>query len=173
MDAQILTMNRVFQRTANKSIVIDFDQLYRATRADVYAYVYGTLTDQARAEDVVSTVFEKAFKHQRKYQAQKGSPKSWLFGIARNAVLDDLRKKPLLPLGDDLSVDDPSHLLDQNLDLQKAMQKLTAGERELLALKFWAGFNNREIAKLTGLSESNVGTRLARILTTLREEYND
>jgi RNA polymerase sigma-70 factor (ECF subfamily) len=48
---------------------------------------------------------------------------------------------------------------------------LPARERELVALKYGAVINNRMIAQLTGLSESNVGTILHRVVETLRERW--
>jgi RNA polymerase sigma-70 factor (ECF subfamily) len=48
---------------------------------------------------------------------------------------------------------------------------LPARERELIALKYGASLNNRLIAELTGLSESNVGTILHRLVKTLRTQW--
>jgi RNA polymerase sigma-70 factor (ECF subfamily) len=50
---------------------------------------------------------------------------------------------------------------------------LAAAERELIALKFFAGLDNAEIAGLLGISESNAGTRLHRAMTKLREACDD
>jgi RNA polymerase sigma-70 factor (ECF subfamily) len=44
-------------------------------------------------------------------------------------------------------------------------------ERELISLKYGADLNNREIAAITGLTESNVGTLLSRVLQRLREQW--
>jgi len=50
---------------------------------------------------------------------------------------------------------------------------LPARERELLALKYGAGATNRAIARLTGLSESNVGTILHRTIESLRTAWDE
>jgi RNA polymerase sigma-70 factor (ECF subfamily) len=46
-------------------------------------------------------------------------------------------------------------------------------DRELIALKYGAGMNNREIARLTHLSESNVGTRVFRAISSLRAQLEE
>ena len=72
---------------------LDFEALYRAARDDVYAYVATLLRDRAAAEDVTAAAFERAYRKQRSYKAAKGSERAWLFGIARNAALDELRRR--------------------------------------------------------------------------------
>lgn len=52
-----------------------------------------------------------------------------------------------------------------------SVKRLPDRERELIALKFYSGMNNREIATMTGISESNVGTILHRSISKLREEF--
>ena len=73
--------------------VLDFDTLYRAARDDVYAYVATLLGDRSAAEDVTASAFERAFLKQGTYKPARGSERAWLFGIARNAALDELRRR--------------------------------------------------------------------------------
>ena len=72
---------------------LDFEALYRSSRDDVYAYVATLLRDRSAAEDVTAAAFERAFRKQRTYKAGRGTPRAWLFGIARNAALDELRRR--------------------------------------------------------------------------------
>ena len=51
------------------------------------------LRDRAAAEDVTAAAFERAYRKQRTYRADRGSERAWLFGIARNAALDELRRR--------------------------------------------------------------------------------
>src|ERR687892_2192046 len=75
------------------STALDFEALYRAARDDVYAYVAGLLRDRAAAEDVTAAAFERAYRKRRRYNTRRGSRRAWLFGIARNAALDELRRR--------------------------------------------------------------------------------
>ena len=70
-----------------------FEALYRASRDDVYAYVASLLRDRAAAEDVTALAFERAFRRRKRWDARRGSERAWLFGIARNAALDELRRR--------------------------------------------------------------------------------
>src|SRR5215210_2979495 len=69
-----------------------FEALYRESRDDVFAYVAGLLRDRSAAEEVTSAAFEKAWRKRRQIDPERGSARTWLFGIARNAALDELRR---------------------------------------------------------------------------------
>lgn len=153
-----------------------FDQLYRESRDDVYAYAAGLLRDRATAEEVTATAFERAYRKRSRFNPGRGSARAWLFGIARNAALDELRRRgrhaQLVAEPEDLArlgalhIDERSEL---RIALANALDALGARERELVALKFFAGLSNAEIGRVLGTSESNAGTRLHRVVSKLRE----
>jgi RNA polymerase sigma-70 factor, ECF subfamily len=153
-----------------------FDQLYRSSRDDVYAYVASLLRDGPAAEEVTATAFERAYRKRRRFDPSKGEPRAWLFGIARNAALDELRRRgrqaELAAEPADLdgaSAEASAEGAERRLALRDALARLEPRERELIALKFFAGLGNAEIAAVVGISESNAGTRLHRAVTKLRE----
>jgi RNA polymerase sigma factor (sigma-70 family) len=149
-----------------------FDELYRSSRDDVYAYAAGLLRDRAAAEDVTATAFERAYRKRSRFDPARGNGRAWLFGIARNAALDELRRRSrqaeLTTDPIDVASVDPERS-EHRLVLIAALEKLDARERELVALKFFAGLANAEIAAVLGISESNAGTKLHRAVTKLRE----
>src|SRR2546425_11199565 len=69
------------------------ERLYEACREDVYAYVAALLRDRSLAEDVTALAFERAFRRRRLFDPRRGSERAWLVGIARNAALDELRRR--------------------------------------------------------------------------------
>jgi RNA polymerase sigma factor (sigma-70 family) len=152
-----------------------FDELYRASRDDVYAYAAGLLRDRSAAEDVTAAAFERAYRKWERFDPRRGSPRAWLFGIARNAALDELRRRSRQaalveePLALDGTAEQAVELSERRLALTEALATLTARERELVALKFFAGLSNGEIGTILGISESNAGTRLHRVVDKLRE----
>ena len=157
-----------------------FDELYRQSRDDVYAYAAGLLRDRAAAEDVTAAAFERAYRNRHRFDPGRGSARAWLFGIARNAALDELRRRGRHAslLAEPLDLADPATLhaderSERRLMLAKALKDLAARERELVALKFFAGLSNAEIARVLGLSKSNAGTKLHRAVTKLREACNE
>jgi RNA polymerase sigma factor (sigma-70 family) len=157
-----------------------FDRLYRSSRDDVYAYVASLVRDQAAAEEVTATTFERAYRKRSRFDPGRGEPRAWLFGIARNAALDELRRRgrqaELAAEPADLA-SAPAHASaeasERRLALTTALTLLEARERELIALKFFAGLNNAEIAAVVGISESNAGTKLHRAVTKLREACDE
>ena len=153
-----------------------FDRLYKSSRDDVYAYVASLVRDPAAAEDVTATAFERAYRKRTRFDPSRGEPRAWLFGIARNAALDELRRRgrqtELAAEPADLAAV-PAHesaeASERRLAVAAALAELEPRERELIALKFFAGLNNAEIAAVVGIGESNAGTRLHRAMTKLRE----
>jgi RNA polymerase sigma factor (sigma-70 family) len=153
-----------------------FDELYRSSRDDVYAYAAGLLRDRAAAEDVTATAFERAYRKRSRFDPRRGNGRAWLFGIARNAALDELRRRGrhaelIADPVDATSLD--AERSELRLILVDALGTLEARERELVALKFFAGLSNTEIATVLGISESNVGTKLHRVVTKLREACDE
>ncbi|MGH2877133.1 MAG: RNA polymerase sigma factor, partial [Solirubrobacteraceae bacterium] len=67
--------------------------LYRTSRDDVFAYVCTLLRDRAAAEDVTALAFERAYRRRMTFDRRRGEERAWLFGIARNAALDELRRR--------------------------------------------------------------------------------
>lgn len=157
-----------------------FEELYRSTFPRVYAYVASLLRDRAAAEEVTAQAFERAYRKRRGFRASRGTPEAWVFGIARNAALDELRRRRRrAELGadvEDVWSDTPDELAERALRrnrVRTAMAVLDARERELLALKFAGGLSNAEIARVVGVSESNAGTKLHRTLEKLRKACHD
>jgi RNA polymerase sigma-70 factor (ECF subfamily) len=164
-------------REAPREADIVFDELYRSSRDDVYAYAVGLLRDRTAAEDVTATAFERAYRKRSRFNPSRGEPRAWLFGIARNAALDELRRRgrqaELTAEPVDLlhaPLDESAEANERRLALSAALASLEPRERELIALKFFAGLANTEIAEVLGLTESNAGTKLHRAVTKLREE---
>jgi RNA polymerase sigma-70 factor, ECF subfamily len=150
-----------------------FEALYRSCGADVYAYVASLLRDRAAAEDVTALAFERALRKHRSFDPARGSERAWLFGIARNAALDELRRRAravvLVAEPPDASVAVEDDDAERRATVRAALATLDPRERELIALKFHAGLTNAEIAGVIGVGESAAGTRLHRAVTKLRE----
>ena len=152
-----------------------FDALYRESRDDVYAYVAYLVGDRHVAEDVTAQAIERAYRKHDRFNPRRGTRRAWLFGIARNAALDELRRSKRVAVLDlevehpDPSASDPVESALTRADLVAALRQLDRGDRELIAIKYFGGLANSEIARALGISESNVGTRLHRGLNRLRE----
>lgn len=155
-----------------------FDALYRETASDLFAYVMTLLRDRTAAEDVTAQAFERAYRRQAAFDPGKGTQRAWLFGIARNAALDELRRRrrtaalltdPEDPDPGRAPDDDAAEAAVRRAAVRAALAELDPRERELIALKFHAGLSNAEIAKVLNISVANAGTRVHRAVTRLRK----
>jgi RNA polymerase sigma-70 factor (ECF subfamily) len=155
-----------------------FERLFRACAADVHGYAISLLRDRAAAEDVTALAFERLYRSRGRLDRVRGTPRAWLFAIARNAALDELRRRRRQP-SEPGDVDAAGGLVGggvEELDqverraaLQPALLSLVPREREIVLLKFHGQLTNAELARVLGISESNAGTRLHRALLSLRD----
>lgn len=164
---------------AERSAGEQFEALYQRTFPRVYAYVASMLRDRSAAEEVTAQAFERAYRKRSTYRAGRGSPEAWLFGIARHAALDELRRlkrrAPLEADPEDFSAQAPEDHAEgvvRRETVRAALARLEPKDRDLVALKFQAGLSNAEIGRVLGMSESNVGTKLHRTIEKLREACN-
>jgi RNA polymerase sigma-70 factor (ECF subfamily) len=160
-----------------RTATFDFEGLYRSSRDDLFAYVCGLLRDRSAAEDVTAQAFERAFRKQRRFDERRGNPRAWLFGIARNAALDELRRRgrhaamAAEPEDHEAATagEDAAERSVRREAVRAAMATLDARDRELVALKFFAGLTNGEIATVIDVTESNAGTMVHRAVQKLRK----
>ena len=139
------------------------------------------LRDRGAAEEVTALAFERAYRRRRSFNPKRGSRRAWLFGIARNAALDELRRRSrqaeLAAEPEDEratgAAEDAAEASLRRSTVRAAIARLAPRERELIALKYFAGLANSEIAAVVGISESNAGTRLHRVIEKLREECDE
>jgi RNA polymerase sigma-70 factor (ECF subfamily) len=147
----------------------------------VYIFFRYRVGDDDLAEDLTSATFEKAWRGRARYRRDLAAFSTWLFTIARNVAIDHYRQRRVeLPLDDlreraddagDQSPDQLAERHDEFARLGALLAQRPERERELLALKYGAALTNREIARITGLTESNVGTILHRAVSSLRAEW--
>jgi RNA polymerase sigma-70 factor, ECF subfamily len=159
---------------------VDWAFVYDEYMPRVYNFFRYRVRDDALAEDLTANTFAKAWKMRRTYRADLSGVYTWLLTIARNTATDHFRQhRPQEMLDDErisASLGRPveEHITqdDDLMRLSSLMEGLTPRERELIALKYGAALTNRAIADLTGLSESNVGTTLSRIVHLLRARWD-
>lgn len=130
------------------------------------------------AEDLTAITFEKAWQNKSQYSKTKGTIQSWLFGIARHVVADHYRKPDREEDPEQFnqlhsskrSVEEVIQEKSNFEDIYQVVSTFKDQHQELIALKYGAGLTNREIAAITGLSATNVGTILSRLVHKIRHE---
>ena len=157
-----------------------FGVLYDRYFPRIYNYMRYRIENRDAADDLTARLFEKVLTNLPRYRLGAIPFAVWLFRIARNLVLDYQRgtmRRQCLPLDQlpeqESDATEPVDRLiedETRAELLAAIHRLHPWEQEILALKFTAGLTNREIARTTGLGESNVGVTLYRIIRRLRAE---
>ncbi|MFT4048480.1 MAG: RNA polymerase sigma factor [Solirubrobacterales bacterium] len=152
----------------------DFAILFADSRDDLFAYLAYLTGDRGLAEELTAAAFEKAFRKRGLFRPGRGDLRGWIFGIARNMAIDALRsgsRESALDLQPETADGRDEHGdVDERLALIRAMRTLQARDRELIALKFFAGLDNDEIARVMKISRSNAGTQLHRAMSRLRTQ---
>ncbi len=177
-----LTMQDI-QLLSKETDSAGMERLFAEYFPRVYNFVYYHVMDCHKADDLTAEVFYRAFRSFRSYDPNKSQPYTWLCAIARNAVIDYRRRTAGIVMLDieeheELSDHSPgpeeAYLQKEETDtLLRLIHTLTPPEQELLLLKYFMGLTNREIAAQTGLSETNVSTKLSRIIAQLRKRFNE
>ncbi|MDA8244986.1 MAG: sigma-70 family RNA polymerase sigma factor [Elusimicrobia bacterium] len=157
---------------------MEFTELYDRYFAKVYNYVRYHVRLAAEADDITGRIFEAALGGYDKFDPSRGPEQAWLFGIARNAVADwgrgrSRRGEVALDAAAEREGTDPRpeaafELREREARLLEAVAGLDERARDIIALKFSSGMNNREIAKLTGLGESNIGIIIYRAVKKMQ-----
>lgn len=153
----------------------DWDALYAEQLPRVYNFFRYRVGDGPEAEDLTSITFEKAWRARGRYRRDLAAFSTWLLTIARHVAIDHHRQRrnhaPLEAAAEVAGGETPEELAIGRSDRERLAQlldRLPERERELVALKYGAGLTNRAIARMTKLSESNVGTILHRTIQDLR-----
>ena len=156
----------------------DWNAVFEEQLPRVYNYFCYRLDNEADIQELTSRTFEKAWSARHRYRRELAGQGTWLLRIAHNLAIDHRRLArqfaPLEAASDtaaDWGPETEQESASDRARLQALVATLPARERQLLALKYGAEANNREIASITGLSESNVGTILHRTVQQLRERW--
>ncbi|HEY7076917.1 MAG TPA: sigma-70 family RNA polymerase sigma factor [Solirubrobacteraceae bacterium] len=152
----------------------DFERLYAAEAAGLFAFLVYRTGDRALAEDLLADAFERALRARRRFDRRRGSEKTWLYAIALNVLRDHARRaaaearaleRAHVPADGE---SDPLAGVEERELLQRALAELSDEEREAIALRFGAELTVPEIAKVLGESLTTVEGRVYRALRKLR-----
>jgi RNA polymerase sigma-70 factor, ECF subfamily len=147
---------------------------------DVYGYLLYLTKNWAVAEDLTGETFETALRRWRRFDPGRGSARAWLLAIARSTALDWFRadarrrKREERAGAADLRVADAGSFGEGfSPELADSLRALSAGEREVVALRIVLDLDGEEAARLLGITPTAVSTRLSRALTKLEERMRD
>jgi len=146
---------------------------------DVYGYLLYLTKNWAVAEDLTSETFERALEKWRRFDPRRGTPRAWLLAIARSTALDWFRSEARRRKREERAEaterrNEPDSFGEGfSAELEEALRALSAGEREVVALRIVLDLDGEETARLLGISVTAVSTRLSRALSKLEERMRD
>ena len=153
-----------------------FGDLYIIFVEKIYRYVFYHIKSKTDAEDITGEVFLKAWRAISSCRDKENTFSQWLYRIAHNQVVDEIRKRqrrPSLELDDVETISDSESSVEgysEQQELLKVIDRLPSNQRRVIILKFIEGMDNREIAKIMGKSEGALRVMQMRALAALRKE---
>jgi RNA polymerase sigma-70 factor (ECF subfamily) len=145
---------------------------------DVHAFLVYLTGDRDVAEDLTAETFARALERWRRYDPRRGSARTWLCQLARSTALDHFRSEErrrrregryALGAGEEAAGAFGEGLSPQ---LEAALARLSAAEREVLALRIVLDLDGESAARVLGISTSACSTRLSRALQKLEREVS-
>ncbi|XSG74335.1 RNA polymerase sigma factor [Herpetosiphon llansteffanensis] len=158
-------------------------QLYDRYAATVMGIALKIVRQREIAEEITQEAFWRVWQRASTFDNSRGNCAPWLFGIARNLSIDELRRRaarpqaayddperPLLEsIADDADIEEVVWLGEQRSVVRSAMQSLSAEQREALELAYFSGLTQREIADKLGNPLGTIKTRVRLGLLKLRD----
>ena len=150
-----------------------FQQAAEAHLDDVYGYLAWFTSDCYAAEDLTAATFERALRLWHRFDPERGSARTWLCQVARTVALDHFRSERRRTRREELAA--PREQVECRFgdglspDLEAALARLSAGEREVVALRVLLDLDAGTAALVLGNSPTNCTTRLNRALKKLEE----
>jgi RNA polymerase sigma-70 factor (ECF subfamily) len=153
-----------------------FAQAAESHLDDVYGYLAWFTGDRGVAEDLTGATFERALRLWHRFDPARGSVQTWLCQVARTVALDHFRSERRRTRREQLTA--PPEPFEEHFaeglsaDLEAAVRSLTAGEREVIALRVVLDVDAGTASRVLGISTTNCTTRLNRALKKLEEALN-
>ncbi|WP_287154255.1 sigma-70 family RNA polymerase sigma factor [Candidatus Solincola tengchongensis] len=168
------SLEELARRTAEGDLEA-FGAIYRTLLDPLYGYFFWNLSSGAEAEDLTEEVFLRCLVHIGKYDPGKAPFRAWVFRIARNLLVDHLRRSARreakkaremegheeTPPGEDLEEE------ERRRAVREALRELPPTQRQVVIMKYFTGMNNAEVASALGKSEGAVNAIQHRALRKL------
>lgn len=147
-----------------------FEELYRRHSGRVFGYLRAQLRGDREAEDIFQQVFLKLHHNRHRYDPSLPFL-PWIFSIARNLMIDYLRKpKPIPVEAHQLEIETEPELAP-SVSFSEVVSGLPLDQRKFLELRYSQGLSFEEISRKTGVNEPSARKRVSRAIATLRRRF--
>jgi RNA polymerase sigma-70 factor (ECF subfamily) len=153
---------------------------YNEYHQPIYRFIYRRIGEVETARELTADVFQRLIQIVCRGKEFPQNPRAWLYQTAHNIVIDEYRRRQHrhhLPLNDAIinSDDNPAEEAATNWVANRvrvALKLLTPDQQQIIALKFFEGLTNQEIAEITGKSIGAVKALQHRGLVNLQQLLN-
>jgi RNA polymerase sigma-70 factor (ECF subfamily) len=159
--------------------VTSFAQAAENHLDDVYGYLLYFTGDRSAADELTGETFERALRLWHRFDPKRGNVRTWLCQVARTAALDHFRSEKRRRRREEAyALDLPEADVQRFAEglsptLERALARLSAGEREVIALRVVLELDGPTAARALGISATACSTRLSRALQKLEEALSD
>jgi RNA polymerase sigma-70 factor (ECF subfamily) len=178
MNLDDLTEDQLIGRVVEKDEAA-LELLYDRYASAIMGLALKILGDRGAADEVVQETFWRVWNKAGYYTSERGSVLSWLFAIAHNLSIDELRRKRTAPVYQDLQIPDSTPAGEPAVEAQAAitgqseqvkaiLAELPPEQRDVIEMAFFGGLTRQEIAKKTGMPLGTIHTRARLGLQKLR-----
>ena len=156
-----------------------FKTLYNRYVRQVHSYIYKLTRDNKLSEEVTNDVFFEVWRSAGKFQG-KSKVLTWIFGIAHNKTMNEIRKRKETPvdpesisseMSTDMETDEIIMKKDRDEQMKEALDQLTPEHRTVVELTFLQGLSYGEIAEIMGCPVNTVKTRMYYAKEKLKEIF--
>ncbi len=163
-------------RVANRDLDA-FEVLYHRYVRSIFGLALRRLRNRPEAEEVTQEAFTAVWRSADSYRPERGSAGGWLYTVARNAILDRMRRNGRADTTAELpdlasaegGPDERAEQSDTAWRVHRALEELNANEREVIQLAYWSGLSQTEVASYLGQPLGTVKTRTRSALARLAE----
>ena len=157
--------------TVNHIDLNPIERFYKAHAGAIHAFLVSLCRDPVWAEDLMQDTFVKATKSLAGYRG--GSPRSWLFSIARSVFIDDTRRRRAVAVGEIEEQGVMDGDVTERMLIEQALSKLPERQRTVLLLADMAGLSYAEVSEVVGVSLSAVKALIHRARASFRAHYTE
>jgi RNA polymerase sigma-70 factor (ECF subfamily) len=154
-----------------------FEVLYRRYVRSIFGFALRRLRDRSQAEEVTQETFTAVWRSAQSYRPERGSAGGWLYTVARNAIVDRMRRNGRADVTAELpELTSPEGGPDEQAEeayrawrVHRALEELNPNERKVIELAYWSGLSQSEVASHLGQPLGTVKTRTRSALARLAE----
>ncbi len=154
-----------------------FEALYDLYSRSIFSLAAGIVGDREAAEEVTQEVFLGIWRGARDFDPSRGDPRSWILSLAHHKSVDAVRRRRLRsaePLNelmtDPVDVAGAAMRTVEGAHVRNALAALSEGQREAIALAYYGGYTQQEVAERLRVPLGTVKTRIRDGMLRLRSQ---